>query len=84
MAKISASIPDALKDALDAYAKAHDVGVSVVVQKALAAFLEHQGEGHPSPSVPPQPNLLARVAILEQYLLAYYQHIELVRDAVES
>src|ERR1700733_4369667 len=79
MAKFSVSIPDPLKESLDGYAKAHNIGISQVVQQALIQLLT--GPEHPPPPTH-QDNLAEKVEVMEKCLGAFAQHHELIRAAV--
>lgn len=67
-AKISVSLPEALKTALDGYAQEHGMSVSQVVQKALEALLSPAGPPPPPPPPPANLELVRHIANLERYV----------------
>lgn len=81
MAKISVSLPDALKERLDAYAKVHDLSVSESVQQALEQFLD--GATPPAPPPPPPP-----AALVDQQVRNFVQdlavEVEMMRRSMQG
>lgn len=71
-AKISVSLPEALKTALDSYATEHQLSVSQVVQKALEALL-NGGSSQPSPTPAPDDTTPAKLQALTLQL-THTQH----------
>ncbi len=81
MAKISVSLPDQLKDQLDAYAQVHGHSVSQTVQLALETFLSQT----PPPPPPPdgQLELLEKLVWkLRDELAANHHEVESLRSVL--
>lgn len=83
MAKISISLPDALKARLDAYAQAHNQSVSESVQVALEQLLD--GSSPPPPPPVPVPPVTSTV---DQLVRSYVQdlaiEVEMMRRSMQG
>ena len=82
MAKISISLPDALKERLDAYALAHNQSVSESVQKALEQLLD--GSPPPTPPTPPAPPVTSVDQLVRKYVQDLVLQVELMRRSMQG
>ena len=83
MAKISISLPDALKERLDAYALAHSQSVSESVQKALEQLLD--GSPPPAPPTPPPvPPATSVDPLVRSYVQDLVLQVELMRRSMQG
>ncbi len=79
MAKISISLPDPLKERLDAHVAAHPgTNASETVQKALEQYLDHPA---PTPSPPPPPKAVDHDA--RAYLEQLAVQVEMMRRSMQ-
>lgn len=79
MAKISVSLPDPLKERLDAHVAAHPgTNASETVQKALEQYLDHPA---PTPSPPPPPKAVDHDA--RAYLEQLAVQVEMMRRSMQ-
>lgn len=93
MAKISISLPDALKARLDGYAQTHGESVSQVIQTALEAFLDGAPQDPDTvpispPSVleptPTDRQLAKQLHLTQDHLLHFLAHHEQLRNSVDA
>lgn len=84
LAKLSISIPDELKDQLEARAESEKVAVSHVVTEALRSFfaLSQQGASEEPVSPTPSPGSSEEIRQLQEYLWELHQSYERTRSSV--
>lgn len=84
LAKLSISIPDELKDQLEARAESEKVAVSHVVTEALRSFfaLPQQGAPEEPVSPTPSPGSSEEIRQLQEYLWDFYLSYERTRASV--
>ena len=87
MARITISLPDALKDQLDATAEARNISVSELVQQALKNLFAAPPNPPPAPPPAPKPQpvdaaALERLAQLEKHVAALSYEAEHLRQGM--
>ena len=84
MAKISVSLPDALKSRLDAHAQTTGQGVSDIVQEALEKLFSESSDPKPPDVHPiPDPKTDLKIQEIHRYLNGLAIHHEQLRRSIE-
>lgn len=84
MAKISVSLPDDLKERLDAYAQAHNQSVSESVQIALEKLLNGSSPPPPPPPAPPAPPASTVDQLVRSYVQDLAIEVEMMRRSMQG